>query len=217
MKTLDEVEPRIPIPGSDTPIGPFNITQSGSYYLTGDRNATGTAINVFADNVTIDLNSFALVGPGSGTSNGIAIDMTTRSNIEIRNGIVRDFGGTGIYENSSADKGHRVIGVRVLSNGDSGIYLNGSGHLINDCTASDNGNSATNVIYGIYADSGSTVTGNRAYHNGYLANGDVYGIYLGQACLVDQNTAYSNGTGAGAATNMTLGCADCAYGVNAAP
>ena len=31
MKTLDEVEPRIPIPASSTPAGTFFINQSGSY------------------------------------------------------------------------------------------------------------------------------------------------------------------------------------------
>ena len=36
MKTLDEVEPRIPIPGSATAAATFTISQPGSYYLTGD-------------------------------------------------------------------------------------------------------------------------------------------------------------------------------------
>ena len=31
MKTLDQVEPRIPIPGSSTPVGVYTISQSGSY------------------------------------------------------------------------------------------------------------------------------------------------------------------------------------------
>ncbi len=37
MKTLDEVEPRIPIPGSSSPTTAFAISSPGSYYLTGER------------------------------------------------------------------------------------------------------------------------------------------------------------------------------------
>ena len=44
MKTLDEVEARIPIPGSSSPTGTFVIISSGSYYLTGDRYANGGGI-----------------------------------------------------------------------------------------------------------------------------------------------------------------------------
>lgn len=42
------------------------ITIPGSYYLTGNLTCTGTSngITVAADNVTIDLNGFALTGPG---------------------------------------------------------------------------------------------------------------------------------------------------------
>ena len=43
MKTLDEVEPRIPISQDDIPL---TINQNGSYYLTEDLTATETAITV---------------------------------------------------------------------------------------------------------------------------------------------------------------------------
>src|SRR5438309_7234897 len=59
MKTLAQIEPRVAI-GSI----PFNITAPGSYYLT--TNLTGVAaksgILIAADDVTLDLNGFALVG-----------------------------------------------------------------------------------------------------------------------------------------------------------
>src|SRR3954469_21762838 len=63
MKTLTQVEPRTPISSL-----PLVITNSGSYYLTA--NLTGivgtNGITITADNVTIDLNGFALNGvPGS--------------------------------------------------------------------------------------------------------------------------------------------------------
>jgi len=73
MKTLDEVEPRIPISSV-----PYIIGESGSYYLTGDlayTGANGAAITVDVNDVTIDLMGYSLIGPGkgSGTNYGILI------------------------------------------------------------------------------------------------------------------------------------------------
>src|SRR3954469_20973728 len=68
MKSLNQVEPRIPISSA-----PFNISAPGSYYLTANLNAAAGAvgITVAADHVTIDLNGFAVIGHGtSGTPNG---------------------------------------------------------------------------------------------------------------------------------------------------
>jgi parallel beta-helix repeat protein len=197
MKTLDEVEPRIPISSL-----PCTISTSGSYYLTGDLTATGTGIIVNADNVTIDLMGYSLIGPDSGMNYGIY--MIGRNNVEVRNGTVRDFGwnGIGIYEASTtAGKGHRVIAVRAVSNGYRGIYLVGDGHLVKDCTAVGNG------YYGIYVGTGCTVTGNTASNNqsygittyrGCTVTGNTtcynqnYGIYGGIGCTVTGNTAYNN-------------------------
>ena len=208
MKTLDEVEPRIPISQSDIPL---TINESGSYYFTEDINSADTAITVAADDVTIDLAGFTLAGPDSGTNYGIY--MSGRSNVEIRNGTVHGF-HYGIGEDSSLGQGHRVIDVRALSNGATGIYLKSKNNLVKDCTARNNGYSAAYDVYGIYAGSGSTVTGNTACDNGDWADDDVYGIYLGGDNLVDQNTASNNGAGAGSATDMTLSGYGCVYGIN---
>ena len=80
MKTLDQLDAKLNQIGAQqstaetklekrTPISslPFMVTSSGSYYLTG--NLTGTAgqagIAITADHVTIDLNGFALIAPGT--------------------------------------------------------------------------------------------------------------------------------------------------------
>lgn len=243
MKTLDEVEPRIPIPGSDTPVSSFIITKSGSYYLTGDRNASAIGINVLADNVTIDLMGYSLIGSGSGNYNGIF--MIGQSNVEIRNGTIRNFTIFGIREaDAEQSKGHRIISVRAIDNGIGGIYLSGYGHLVKNCTVTGNGALSTDYVYGIHGDYGATVVGNTACNNGYKAdtsvyaihvrsgstvigntvynNGinatyTVYGIYLEGDTLVDQNTSYSNGAGALVSINMPLGVIGCVYGLNVAP
>lgn len=122
-----------------------------------------------------------------------------------RNGIIREF-TSGIIEQASFAEGIHVINVRVLHNDQHGIHLRGSNHLVNNCTVSDNGTSASGAVYGIK-------TGNTAYDNGGSATGSIYyGIYLDGNNLVDQNTAYSNN-----GTNMDTAKLNCTYGVNHAP
>ncbi len=63
-------EPRIAVNAQNTPGNPdnlFRITQPGSYYLTGNiiGQSGRNGIQIAADNVTIDLMGFALLGAGS--------------------------------------------------------------------------------------------------------------------------------------------------------
>jgi parallel beta-helix repeat protein len=179
MKTLDEVEPRIPIPASVTPTGTFFINGSGSYYLTGDRHCSSTGIQVDANDVTIDLMGYSLIGPGSGVVYGIY--MNGRTNVEIRNGTIRDFGSMGIWESSEPNgKEHRVINVRLISNLH-GIWLQSYGNLVKDCSVYDN------QYLGIFVDAGTTVIGNTVHKNGSA------GIVASEGCTVQGNTSYENG------------------------
>ncbi len=187
MKTLDQIEPRIPIHQSDIPL---DITASGSYYLAENLTATGFGITVSADNVTIDLSGFTLAGPDTNITYGIS--MNNRENVEIRNGTVRDF-TYGIYEMSSTGKNHRIINVRALSNRISGILLYGQNCQVRDCMVADNGASATNAASGIYVANGSIVTDNIVCNNGYQATSTVYGIYTGFGSTVIGNTVHENG------------------------
>ena len=123
----------------------------------------------------------------------MGIFMSERSNVEIRNGTVRDF-FNGITEGSSGQN-HRVIDVRVISNGGNGIYLYGTSNLVKGCTVSDNGILSSTTVSGIYVGNNCTVTGNTAINNGGSATDSsyVYGIRVGNDCIVTGNTASSNG------------------------
>lgn len=172
---------------------PANVTLAGS--LNGTVDVNGLTIN--ADDVTIDLAGHALIGAG-GTL-GYGIFMNGQSNVEIRNGTIRDFGLHCIRELGLSGRNHRVIGVRVVSNGQGSISLGGEGHLVKDCTAEGNG-------IGIFTSFGSTVTGNMAIGNtgvgiftgdgctvtGNTARNNLRGIITGDGCTVIGNTAYSN-------------------------
>src|SRR6266446_2752769 len=94
MKTLDQVEPRTPISAV-----PATITTSGSYYLTTNLTCTlcggGTnGITIVADGVTLDLMGFDLTGT-SGSGKGILASIG-RTNLCVRNGTVRGWGGDGV-------------------------------------------------------------------------------------------------------------------------
>jgi len=212
MKTLDEVEPRVPIHALDLPL---TITEPNSYYLVEDVNFTSTAthaITINCNDVTIDLMGYTLKGPDSGTKSGIYI--SGRSNVEVRNGTVRDFGQDGICEISTAAKEYRVISVRAISNSDDGIYLAGYGHLVKDCTAAESQNTGIgcgdgctvtgnncydNGLYGIDTDAGCTVTGNVVYYN------QNSGIKCGAGCTVSGNTSFDNdGTGIDTGNGCTI-------------
>jgi parallel beta-helix repeat protein len=159
---------------------PRTITTQGSYIINKNLTSTSNGIVVKVNNVTIDLNGYNIAGNNTGTYYGVYIQ--GRSNVEIRNGTIRNFGSHGIYEESSSGNSHRVINVRVMNNKGYGIQLDGSNHMVKDCTASNN-----NGDLGIYAGSGSTVIGNTAYDNGKS------GILAGYGSTVIGNTAYSNG------------------------
>lgn len=178
MKTLDEVEPRIPISQADIPL---TISTSGSYYLTEDIIAAGTAVTIDVDNVTIDLMGYSLTGPGKESGTNYGIYMSGRSNVEIRNGTIRNFGYHGIYEASSTGRQHRIISVRVISNGFYGILLDSQCNLIKDCVAKDN--AGTGIDAGYY----STVTGCLACYNTYD------GIKAGSSSVMIGNNASNNG------------------------
>lgn len=123
MKTLDEVEPRIPVQslGGDAN-SLYVISQPGSYYLTG--NITGEpnkdGIMITANNVTVDLMGFSLIGmPCSGRGIVKVIDQASPQlhsyPVRIRNGTICNWGGNGMYFEE----------IKVTYNGGSGVGTSG--------------------------------------------------------------------------------------------
>lgn len=187
MKTLDRVEPRIPITQNDIPL---TIGSSGSYYLTQNVTSSTTAITVAADDVTIDLMGYTITG--SEVAGTYGVYMNRRKNVEIRNGTVQKF-YTGILEASSSSSEHRIINIRSEGNVNSGIHLSGYCNIVKDCTVTENGLEATASAYGIYAYYSSRVEGNVVCSNGRSAGGYFYGIYAPYGCIVKDNIVNNNG------------------------
>lgn len=85
MKTLDQVESRIPISSL-----PFSISTPGSYYLTANLSvSSGNGINIIADQVTLDLNGYAIASTASPAAGTAIVIQSVRRNITIKNGSIR--------------------------------------------------------------------------------------------------------------------------------
>jgi len=181
MKTLDEVEPRIPVQSlGGSANAKYMIKQPGSYYLTGDVVVLATnehGIAVEANDVTINLEGYSLIGPGPGTSHGVYMD--GRRNVEdctsAGNGSTGIFGayastltGNTVYENQgygvSAGRGCTLTGNTIYNNDDAGIL----------------------------ADSRCLVAGNTVSHNNQSNGAAQAGICVGNSCLIKANNANYN-------------------------
>ena len=175
MKTLDEVEPRIPISSL-----PITISTSGSYYVTGNLTSSGHGILVYADDVSIDLMGHTISGPDS-TASYYGVYASDRDNISVANGVIKDFYngvniiGTSLSQNCSISK------VKSVSNYVNGIYVVSDATLVQDCVASENG------AKGIYCSGQATVVSEcTAYQN------TTDGIYVGSTSIVENCTSYDN-------------------------
>jgi hypothetical protein len=172
MKRVDQLEPRTQLFEF-----PVTIDAPGSYYLMGNVVGAG-GITIVASNVTIDLNGFTLAGPGAGS--GIAAPATL-DNVTIRNGTLRDWGGSGIYLPDV--RGVTVEQVVAFNNSEYGILARDQARVI-DCHARDNGRA------GIRVGDDSAVRHSFASNNGPAYNES--GIVVGQRSVVESSKAYSN-------------------------
>jgi Right handed beta helix region len=145
MKTLDQVQPRIPITSL-----PINITQPGSYYLTQSfaQIFQAQAIFIQTNNVTIDLCGFTVQSTGGGGVTGISISSLASvgiTNVQVRNGTITGFTAAGIkcfgtrnciFEDLAVTE----CGATGLDMQDFGSYPV-AGNVVRRCRFCDNGGS----------------------------------------------------------------------------
>ena len=91
MKSLDQIEPRIPVSG------PGTLEVPGSYYLTQDISGP---VTLGADNIRFDLNGFTITGGNP------SIELGTQSDVEVFNGRLRN--------NPAASAVHSAGGANVI-------------------------------------------------------------------------------------------------------
>jgi parallel beta-helix repeat protein len=173
---------------------PYTISLPGMYRLSGDlylATQDTHGITISADNVTLDLNGHALIGPGKAAGSpgyAIYISGTPQYNIAIRNGTIRDWRGTavsGAYANNS-----QIESLRCYNNGGNGIYVGFDAKIIGNNCYNNSGD-------GINAGDYSTASGNVCNFNGQK------GISTSSGCTIVDNTCCYNG---GVGIDSTYGC-----------
>jgi hypothetical protein len=169
----------------DAPGFPVTILVSGSYRLSSNLtvpNAFTDAIQIFADDVTIDLNGFSIIGPTvctnfpttcANTGTGVGINGNAAFNTRVLNGNIKGMGAQGVLF-APASQGSLVEKISAFSNGGDGISTGG---IVNQSIASSNAGS------GIV---GRTVTGSTSEFNGAV------GIQVVEWSITN-NTVRSNG------------------------
>lgn len=184
MKSLDQIEPRMPIS-----FLPTNITVAGSYYVT--TNLTGVSgqngISINTSDVTIDLNGFTLSGVAGSGSGVYVTDIYT--NIVVRNGTLKSWDYRGL--DAEASYNSQFLQLRVSDNGDDGIAA-GINSVVNQCTA------VNNLLDGIYASDGSAIQSCTATDNGG------FGIDANAGSMISGCTSVYNAGGISASTGGTI-------------
>ena len=140
MKSLQEIEPRTIISSV-----PFTISAPGSYYLSNNLTvATGNAITIATNNVTLDLNGFTLSSTAAGANGSGVLINGAGENISIKDGVIQggvtdngsgSYGGPGFANGVYCPFGNNIFvsKLAVLGCLSSGIYLNGNSTLVEDC------------------------------------------------------------------------------------
>lgn len=196
---------------SDTAGFPVTLTGQASYVLTSDlvvSDPNVSAIDVAGNEITLDLNGFALIGPVSCSGAGSAISCAPSGTglgisggnddfVTVRNGLVRGFAGVGVR----LDDYGRVAGVVSQENGGDGFYV-GEGTLVRGCVATHNGGhgfqgdavplfrenvARSNGGTGLLGDLGSVFLGNASYDNGVDGVAGLFG-----ANVIHGNVASNN-------------------------
>jgi hypothetical protein len=138
---------------------PAVITTQGVYCLTHDLTTaitSGNAIDIQANNVTIDCNSYKIGGLAAGASSvaaGIAAG-TARQNITVRNCGIRGFYfGISLSAGGPGGAGHLVEDNRLDNNLSTGILVGGDNNLVQRNRVYDTGGyTLGSISTGINAD-----------------------------------------------------------------
>ncbi len=213
MKSLDQIdshlssagEKRIDVLSLAGDSGNLHvITNSGSYYLSGNLMAAGAknGIKIVGTNVTLDLNGFTVDGTGStGTVDGIS---ASGDNATICNGTVQKWTGNGV---SCLGSTYVIRNLNCVTNNGSGIFGNldtpvNNGYLVSSCHLFRNGSFGILIYFG-----SARIEGCTAIQNGSVdGSGGIYGGGLGGTVVNCVATANFNTNYAAISSSVVTGC-----------
>ncbi len=187
MKTLDQVEPRIPLKlgargVSSSATATLVIDDAGSYYLTGNFDVkVDNGIVVEAPNVTIDLMGYS-IRRSDGTTGGSAIEVSETSHrCTIKNGNIGDSINPFAYGIECLSESCSIKQISATGCTNTGIVTSDFATL-KECVARNGGN-------GIGAGNAASLTNCSA-----IANTRRYGIECGANSSLNYCVALDNET-----------------------
>jgi Right handed beta helix region len=186
MKTLEQIYNKIPEGDPRTRIStlPATISVPGSYILTQDlvyATPAGDAITITCSGVTLDMMGFQIESGSIVTGNAISI-VSGRSNITIKNGAIRGYSQmvidgahpakTWTFTPGGFNKGIvaqecsniALQSVRVSGCRELGITVQGSGIVMDQVSATENGNGGILANAGVLTRCTATRNGNTGFH-----------------------------------------------------
>jgi hypothetical protein len=178
---------------------PFTITAQGNYRLTRNvstAQATGAAITISSDFVTLDLGSLKLGGgaAGPGTS-AIGVYALDRRNVTVRNGNVRGF-LRGVFLEGAGSRNHLVERIRADENTLAGIDVTGPGSVVRrNQVVSTGGTTSSGAdvdTFGIRVDGARTrILDNDVTDTTPVGSGTGHAIFAANAtsAVIDKNRA----------------------------
>ncbi|CAM3694443.1 right-handed parallel beta-helix repeat-containing protein [Roseateles saccharophilus] len=201
------------VSAGDAPGFPVSINTPGYYVLTSNLtvpNSSTTAIQINANNVTIDLNGFAILGPnvcatdgftvaqpctqpsgspyaGVGVDAGTAVAFNV-NNTRIINGTIDGMGGIGVFANVNA----RIEKLNITNCGSYGIYTFGG--VILDTLVRGNGNTGILTTGAVIRDSRSVFNRGTGIQTGAASSlsGNIVSTNLGYGLLLSGNSRFAD-------------------------
>lgn len=138
-KTLTQVEPRTPIDPSQVPVV---ISERGSYYLTDDLRPVTLGepvIRVQADDVTLDLNGFSVIGASEVGLATVGIELAQgATNLAVRNGAIRECQGHGVAAELGGEGVVTLERLHLVNNAGAGAFFSNHHVRIIDCVSRSN-------------------------------------------------------------------------------
>lgn len=203
------------VTAGDTPGFPVTISRPGSFKLTSNLRVPATTgvcvpgttpfrcgILIKANNITLDLNGFAIIGVGPPdqvfgiATEGVSLPpLTTFSGIAVRNGTVTNF-EQGIALGCNECEVERI---RAIQNSANGINIVGGDAIVRNNNASHNGPIAPSC--GICVGPGA-LTATALVTENDASNNAGNGLQIGINSTISGNTASKNG-GDGITTGNT--------------
>ena len=175
---------------------PYTITAPGTYVLGTSLTyggSSGSAIQINASNVTVDLNGHYINNAAGPTTQTSGILATNRANVTIQNGIIVGFSYGIVLNGTTLNINGLIQNVRLIFSLVGGILLSESRNaVVRNCQISETGYSesgAVNNPAGIGIVDNESMGGNLISNNNISHSTD-WGIALGGNDLADNNFIY---------------------------